>query len=340
MHKCPLSQPISVRIIRQNLWLPSSAIRVDFIPPFAYLSEARRMGLTILPLAINTSDWAYRGIGMTLCLGFMQLKGLERAFMTRLLEERQHHGSYRSFQDFLTRLNPEPTQTRLLILAGCFDAIAGEITRPGLLWRLYANHPVCGLSPHQSAVRQATPLLPTSPTLPIPNDYATERKVQHEIQLFGFPLQCHPLTLYAQYWSHLNLIPAIEMHAHIGKQITMVGWLINEKPAVTKHGQSMAFLTLEDTTELYDTTLVSRCISAIRAVTHERTPIVTPREGRRRVWSHHADHHPTSDCRARGKAGSYSVNSLFADTNKHPFVFTDIERMIKPRHNHDQEKQV
>jgi len=226
-----------------------------FYSTFAYLSEARRMGLTILPLDINTSEWAYLGTGMTLCLGFMQLKGLERAFVTRFIEERQRHGHYRSFQDFLTRLNPEPAQTRLLILTGCFDTIAGEVTRPGLLWRLYANHPVCGLSSQQSALRQATPLLPTSPTLPIPNDYAIELKIQHEIQLFGFPLQCHPLTLYAQYWSHLNLLPAIEMAAHIGKQITMVGWLITEKPAATKHGQSMAFLTLEDTTGLYDATL-------------------------------------------------------------------------------------
>jgi error-prone DNA polymerase len=210
---------------------------------------------TILPLEINTSEWVYRGIGMTLCLGFMQLKGLEHAFVTRLLEERQHHGDYRSLHDFLTRLNPEAAQTRLLILAGCFDAIAGEVTRPGLLWRLYANHPVCGLSSQQSALRKATPLLPTSPTLPIPNDYATEHKIQHEIQLFGFPLQCHPLTLYAESWSHMNLVQATEMPTHIGTQITMVGWLITEKPAVTKHGESMTFLTLEDTTGLYDATL-------------------------------------------------------------------------------------
>jgi error-prone DNA polymerase len=53
-----------------------------FYSTFAYLSEAQRMGLTIRPLDINTSEWAYRGIGMTLRLGFMQLKGLERAFVT------------------------------------------------------------------------------------------------------------------------------------------------------------------------------------------------------------------------------------------------------------------
>lgn len=213
------------------------------------------MGLTILPLDINRSEWAYRGIGMTLCLGFMQLKGLERAFVTRFLKERQRHGDYRSFQDFLTRLNPEPAQTRLLILAGCFDTIAGEVTRPGLLWRLYANHPVCGLSSQQSALRQGTPLLPTSPTLPIPNDYARECKIQHEVQLFGFPLQCHPLTLYEQHWLSMSIISATEMAAHIDKQITVVGWLITEKSAVTKHGESMVFLTLEDLTGLYDATL-------------------------------------------------------------------------------------
>jgi DNA-directed DNA polymerase III PolC len=226
-----------------------------FYSTFAYLSEARRMGLTILPLDINTSEWAYHGIGMTLCLGFMQLKGLEHAFVTRFLEERQRHGRYRSFHDFLNRLNPELAQIRLLILTGCFDAIAGEVTRPGLLWRLYANHPACGLSSQQSALKQTTPLLPTSPTLPIPNDYAIESKIQHEIQLFGFPLQCHPLTLYAQYWSHLNFIQAIDMAAHVGKPITMIGWLITEKSAATKHGEAMIFLTLEDTTGLYDATM-------------------------------------------------------------------------------------
>jgi len=226
-----------------------------FYSTFAYLSEARRMGLTILPLDINTSEWAYLGIGLTLSLGFMQLKGLERAFVTHILEERQRHGPYHSFQNFLTRLNPEAAQTRLLILAGCFDGIAGEVTRPGLLWRLYANYPISHLSAQQATLRHATPLFATSPTLPIPNDYPRERKIQHEIQLFGFPLQCHPLTLYAQHWAHLNLVEAIEMPAHRGKQITMVGWLITEKPAITKHGEAMTFLTLEDTTGLYDATL-------------------------------------------------------------------------------------
>lgn len=226
-----------------------------FYSTFAYLSEARRMGLTVLPPDINASVWAYYGAGTAIRMGLMQIKGIAQGFIDRLLEERHRHGPFQSFHDFLTRLNPEPAQTRLLILAGCFDVIAGEVTRPGLLWRVYADHPTGGISSSQSAAQHATSLLPAARLLPIPNEYATERIIQHEIGLFGFPLQCHPLTLYAKHLEGLKIIPATEMAAHIGRRVMMVGWLITEKAASTIHGEPMEFITLEDTTALYDATL-------------------------------------------------------------------------------------
>ncbi len=226
-----------------------------FYSTFAYLSEARRMGLTVLPTDINTSEWAYLGNDSTLRLGFMQLKGIQRSFIDQVLEERQHHGPFRSFQDFLERLRPETAQTRLLIQAGCFDAIAGEVTRPGLLWRLYAKHQPWGTCSRPSAQQQTPSLFSATPTLPIPQDYAPQRTIQHEIQLFGFPLHCHPLTLYAQYLKGHTIVTAEEIARHVGKRITMVGWLITEKSAWTKHGEAMGFITLEDTTGLYDATL-------------------------------------------------------------------------------------
>jgi error-prone DNA polymerase len=45
------------------------------------------------------------------------------------------------------------------------------------------------------------------------------------------------------------------MHQFLGCRITMVGWLITEKPVETKHGLPMEFITLEDHTALYDATL-------------------------------------------------------------------------------------
>ena len=124
-----------------------------------------------------------------------------------------------------------------MVRAGCCDSIAGELTRPALLWRLYAG------------------LAAAAGPLPIPNDYSAAQKRAHEIQSFGFLASRHPLTLYRKQIEQLRPVPASQMHRYIGRRITMVGVLITEKSAETKHGQAMEFITLEDVTALYDATL-------------------------------------------------------------------------------------
>ena len=208
-----------------------------FYSTFAYLSEARRMGLAILLPDINESDWAYRGEGERLRIGFMQVKTIPKELGERIISERTMNGLYQSFQDFLQRVKLEPAQTRTLIRAGCCDSIAGELTRPALMWRLYAND-----------ASVADPL-------PIPDDYSASQKQAHEIESFGFLASHHPLTLYRRLIEQLQPVPASHMHQFVGHRITMVGVLITEKSAETKHGQAMEFITLEDVTALYDATL-------------------------------------------------------------------------------------
>lgn len=63
------------------------------------------------------------------------------------------------------------------------------------------------------------------------------------------------MTLYRHSIERLRPVPATHMHRHVGQRITMVGWLVTEKPVETRRGQAMEFVTLEDTTALYDATL-------------------------------------------------------------------------------------
>jgi error-prone DNA polymerase len=221
---------------------------------FAYLSEARRMGLNLLPPDVNRSDWAYMGSGMTIQVGFMQVKTLTRAVIERLTAERSSGGPFRSFHDFLKRVRPEPAQARTLIRAGCLDSIAGELTRPALLWRLHGES-----MPGQTALTKQleSPLLVEvgHGALPIPEEYSSHQRLQHEIESLGFPLSLHPLELYRSVLQKIQYVPAIEMHNHVGLVVTMIGWLVTEKMAQTRDGDPMEFITLEDTTALYDATL-------------------------------------------------------------------------------------
>jgi len=240
-----------------------------FYSTSAYLSEAKRMGLTVQPLDINTSEWAYTGNSYAIGVGFMQIKGLQKEFIDTIIEERDINGSYTSLMNFLSRVEAEPAQTRLLIKAGCFDRIAGEVTRPGLLWRLYANgkpyhakkgelslfhHASPTLCPAPSSSDGSRLTVHTSRALPIPPEYRDNQKIKDEIELFGFPLSKHPLELYQDILKDYELVSASEMHLHAGRNVRMVGWLITEKFTETNDGQPMEFAVFEDLTGLYEAT--------------------------------------------------------------------------------------
>jgi error-prone DNA polymerase len=205
---------------------------------FAYLSEGRRMGLTILPPDINASEWAYTGSGKTVRVGLMQVKSLQEDVTKQILTERHTNGPYRSLRDFLDRVKPETAQATRLIKAGCFDSIAGELTRPALLWRLFAA--------------QATK---PPGYLPIPPEYAIQQTLSHELELFGFPLSCHPLDLFKEVLERIPHLPATDLAQHVGEEVTVIGWLVTEKIISTKKGEPMEFVTLEDQTGLYDATV-------------------------------------------------------------------------------------
>jgi error-prone DNA polymerase len=207
-----------------------------FYSTFAYLSEARRMGLSILLPDVNLSDWTYTGHKRSVRMGLMQVKTLPETLGKRIVKERTNGGRFRSFQEFLDRVKPKPADARTLVRAGCCDSLAGDLTRPALLWRLYAGDQ-------------------TRSAMPIPNEYAAPIKLLHERDTLGLLASRHPLELYADEIQRLSPVPGSVMARYVGHTITMVGWLITEKFAETKQGLPMEFATFEDTTALYDATL-------------------------------------------------------------------------------------
>ena len=205
---------------------------------FAYLSEGRRMGLTILPPDINASAWAYTGSGTTVRVGLMQIKGLQEDLAKRIIAKREQHGPYRSLSDFVSRVKLDYAQAKLLIKAGCFDSIAGELTRPALLWRVFASQAMKSPS-----------------SIPIPTEYSAQKKLQHELALFGFPLHCHPLDRFTEPLAGTQRILAKDLDQYVGKEVTLIGWLLTEKIVSSKKGEPMEFMTLEDQTGMYDATV-------------------------------------------------------------------------------------
>jgi error-prone DNA polymerase len=207
-----------------------------YYPTLAYISEARRMGLEVKLPDINESLWSYTGNGRSLRVGFMQIRGIKKASVDKLVAERNSSGPFRSFGDFWLRNDPELAHVKLLIKAGCFDSIGQGLSRPGMLWRAYAY--AKGENPAD---------------LPNPKEYSREEKLAQEIECFGFALSCHPIDLYPM-GPGADVIQAAEMHKHIGKRVKILGWLIGEKLTQTRKGDPMEFVTFEDTSAIYEAT--------------------------------------------------------------------------------------
>jgi DNA polymerase III alpha subunit len=181
------------------------------------------MGLTILPPDINASGWAYSGSGNN---GSSRVSCRSKAFKktspNRSSRSERQHGPYRSLSDALRRLELDYAQAKLLIKAGCLDSIAGELTRPALLWRVLTA--------------QATK--PPS-FIPIPAEYSAQKRLHHELTLFGFPLHCHPLDLFTELLAATTRIVAKDLAQYVGKEVTLIGWLLTEKIVATKKGEPM-----------------------------------------------------------------------------------------------------
>ena len=226
---------------------------------FAYVSEARRMGLRVLPIDVNASERAYHGSGNQLRIGLMQLKGFPDADITRILEKRRTGGPFSNFDAFVSRTRLRPASLEILIKSGAFDNIENVKERPALLWRIFQHQTrqqALTRTEKQRDNRQTSLFdeavqLKQAPPLP---PYTTPTLLQQEREALGTLLSRHPLSLYTRFLRGRRLVAAAEMAKHTRKRISMLGWYITGKLVHTHDGKNMEFISFEDDSGLYETT--------------------------------------------------------------------------------------
>jgi error-prone DNA polymerase len=223
-----------------------------FYSAFAYLSEARRMGVTILPPDINRSRWEYTGKEGSIRVGFMQIHGLSRSGAADFMREREKSGDFSSFGDFARRTHLEPADLRHLIRAGCFDALEGVGKRPALQWEVLAWQRKREQTGTLDLFKNGQANLPEVPS------YDEKTVLNQEIDTLGMLVSRHPLTIYQDTLRRLKTVPASEIGNHVGRIICMTGWWITGKPVSTRNGKPMEFVTFEDTTATFETTFFPR----------------------------------------------------------------------------------
>lgn len=211
-----------------------------FYSAYAYLSEARRFGITILPPHINRSNKEYKGKEKKIRMGFMSIKGLQNKAIKSILDERKA-GDFKSLNDFLLRVELNLADAMALTNSGCFDKLESNLSHKEIAYRIAHFY------------------LSDGSTEPITNQPSKEplswdERRELELKSYGFPISSHPLE---PYFETINqwVKKAKNIPKYVGKSIYLAGVYITRKEVQTHKRDPMEFLTLEDETDIYECVL-------------------------------------------------------------------------------------
>lgn len=227
---------------------------------FAYVSEARRMGLSVLGPDINESEIKYTaGPGRIRC-GLMQVKGVHEACLAAIVRERAAGGPFRSLADFMARTRVHAADAERLIRAGAFDSL--DPNRARLMWELTLN------------TRTPGALFESGRAAPSVANWSREELLSAELETLGFLLSSHPLALYRRELERIRFVWARDLPAHAGREVTTIGWWVTGKLVGTKRGEPMEFVSFEDTSALYEATFFPDAYARFCHRLHREQPYV------------------------------------------------------------------
>jgi DNA-directed DNA polymerase III PolC len=218
-----------------------------------YLSEARRMGLTVRPPHVNFSRTSFQVRNGALYMGLEQVKELTKRTIGRIMQ----FAPFESLDDFLSRVDPREQEAVNLAKIGALDGF-GNI--PGILRRLQSGWQAGQMSLF-GWVDEG-------------EDWTLEQKVAAQMDILGASLDAHPLELVAEKIVQSGAITTLEAAERIGRRVMVAGVRQTSHHSRTAKSESMLFLTLEDLHGTLDAILFSDVYRAAKSLLGTSVPLL------------------------------------------------------------------
>ena len=217
---------------------------------FAYVSEAKRLGVKILRPDVNLSTRRWKGKGRLIRVGLQTVQGVSEKLIDRICSCRERGSQYCNPADFFHRTQPAEDEARALIHAGALDSLRTGANRTKLLWELssYRRLQISGKHMPLFGVE-----LPDPPKLAPP---ATRDLLRREYEVLGFLCETHPIVLFLK--KIRARVVSVDMKKNIGRRVSFAGWLLTGKLVSTRTGEVMEFLTFEDECGVVEATFFPR----------------------------------------------------------------------------------
>ncbi len=220
------------------------------------IDECKEMNVEVLAPDINESFRNFSVVpdGKKIRFGLLAIKNVGGNIVEAILQERKNQGAFQSFSDFASRLDSRDFNKKsmeALIKTGAFDKFEerGKLLN-NLEDILTFNREIRkAKSNTQVSLFGAIEAIPTAlrlkDTPPVPND----QKLMWEKELLGLYISSHPLENVKNILAK-KALPLKELKDQFPRQKIKIGGIISSiKKILTKNGQPMIFMKIEDLTD-------------------------------------------------------------------------------------------
>ncbi|MBQ9744903.1 MAG: DNA polymerase III subunit alpha [Clostridia bacterium] len=232
-----------------------------------YIDECEKLGIKVLPPDINRSDALFSVDENNIRFGLLALKNVGRSFTSAIVEERNSYGEYKDFEDFIFRLkNKDITkrQVEMLIKVGAFDSLGKYRSQLLQVYEEIVDSAI-GMSRATSggqtdifSMLSDDEMISIMPSFVYPDipELSIKEILVYEKDATGMFFSGHILDAYKKHMDSLKLSKICKYlandeneYTHKDKEIVKVGGIVTSRvDKLTKKGDNMAFVTLEDET--------------------------------------------------------------------------------------------
>ena len=233
----------------------------------AYIEEALKYGIKVLPPDINKSYLEYAPDGKNIRFGLASIKQVGEGVIEEIIKERQEHGEYKSIYDFIKRVDVKCANKRALeglIKAGAFSTI--EKSRKQLMENIEYITSTASKEAKEKESGQGSLFDMLGDTASVEEakfhlSGSDEEYDARQIQIFekeflGFYVTSHPLSTIRDKLPFLmthkiSQIPEVPNE----KIVTICGLVTGTKQIPTRNNPTkfVRFVTIEDLTGKIDT---------------------------------------------------------------------------------------
>ncbi|WP_207952329.1 DNA polymerase III subunit alpha [Paenibacillus turpanensis] len=224
-----------------------------------YVDDCRRLGIAVRPPDVNESGVTFTpvpaadgGRGGAIRFGLASVKNVGVQAIESILKERAK-GAFTSLEDFCRRVDLRVCNKRVvesLLLCGAMDSLSGhraqmlavldDALEAAVKWKKEREDLQIQLFDLPEKVNWIL-------DIPDVREFTPMEKLELEREYIGMFLSGHPLDAYAGLLESIPFAPLYSLpELEDGSEVRAAGMIASCKPIMTKKGQPMAFLELED----------------------------------------------------------------------------------------------